>query len=152
MCKVSAVSALGWGRQLAAILGICCKIWHDKQLFECLTSTRLLVLCVLPFAEAHCQYVACDAEFHHGVNLQTLKLVIIKLCLQRCYLSAHSGPSTTCQEDSCANQGVCLQQWEGFSCDCSMTTFGGPLCNDGRIQLPVSYTVNFNICCLMRLW
>ncbi|XP_069035803.1 neurexin 1a isoform X10 [Lepisosteus oculatus] len=40
------------------------------------------------------------------------------------------GPSTTCQEDSCANQGVCLQQWEGFSCDCSMTSFGGPLCND----------------------
>ncbi|XP_051936079.1 neurexin-1a-like isoform X13 [Hippocampus zosterae] len=40
------------------------------------------------------------------------------------------GPSTTCQEDSCANQGVCLQQWEGFSCDCSMTTFGGHLCND----------------------
>ncbi|XP_062285844.1 neurexin-1a isoform X3 [Scomber scombrus] len=40
------------------------------------------------------------------------------------------GPSTTCQEDSCANQGVCLQQWEGFSCDCTMTTFGGPLCND----------------------
>ncbi|KAK7140777.1 hypothetical protein R3I94_013148 [Phoxinus phoxinus] len=40
------------------------------------------------------------------------------------------GPSTTCQEDSCGNQGVCLQQWEGFSCDCSMTTYGGPLCND----------------------
>ncbi|XP_036802094.1 neurexin-1a-like isoform X21 [Oncorhynchus mykiss] len=40
------------------------------------------------------------------------------------------GPSTTCQEDSCASQGVCLQQWEGFSCDCSMTSFGGPLCND----------------------
>eukprot|EP00063_Salmo_salar_P038880 XP_014013715.1 PREDICTED: neurexin-1a-like isoform X9 [Salmo salar] len=42
----------------------------------------------------------------------------------------HTGPSTTCQEDSCASQGVCLQQWEGFSCDCSMTSFGGPLCND----------------------
>ncbi|XP_072523276.1 neurexin 1a isoform X18 [Salminus brasiliensis] len=40
------------------------------------------------------------------------------------------GPSTTCQEDSCSNQGVCLQQWEGFTCDCSMTSFGGPLCND----------------------
>ncbi|XP_076871830.1 neurexin-1a-like isoform X5 [Brachyhypopomus gauderio] len=40
------------------------------------------------------------------------------------------GPSTTCQEDSCSNQGVCLQQWEGFSCDCTMTSFGGPLCND----------------------
>ncbi|XP_028580891.1 neurexin-1 isoform X24 [Podarcis muralis] len=40
------------------------------------------------------------------------------------------GPSTTCQEDSCANQGVCLQQWDGFSCDCSMTSFSGTLCND----------------------
>uniref|UniRef100_A0A2K6FGI7 Neurexin-1 n=1 Tax=Propithecus coquereli TaxID=379532 RepID=A0A2K6FGI7_PROCO len=39
-------------------------------------------------------------------------------------------PSTTCQEDSCSNQGVCLQQWDGFSCDCSMTSFSGPLCND----------------------
>ncbi|XP_075391343.1 neurexin-1 isoform X16 [Tenrec ecaudatus] len=40
------------------------------------------------------------------------------------------GPSTTCQEDSCSNQGVCLQQWDGFNCDCSMTSFSGPLCND----------------------
>uniref|UniRef100_A0ABM5FEU5 Neurexin-1 n=1 Tax=Pogona vitticeps TaxID=103695 RepID=A0ABM5FEU5_9SAUR len=40
------------------------------------------------------------------------------------------GPSTTCQEDSCVNQGVCLQQWDGFSCDCSMTSFSGTLCND----------------------
>uniref|UniRef100_A0A8C8E216 Neurexin 1 n=1 Tax=Oryzias sinensis TaxID=183150 RepID=A0A8C8E216_9TELE len=41
------------------------------------------------------------------------------------------GPSTTCQEDSCANRGVCLQQWEGFTCDCSMTSYAGPLCNYG---------------------
>ncbi|KAB0380794.1 hypothetical protein FD755_008578, partial [Muntiacus reevesi] len=41
-------------------------------------------------------------------------------------------PSTTCQEDSCSNQGVCLQQWDGFSCDCSMTSFSGPLCNDRK--------------------
>ncbi|XP_070783426.1 neurexin 1a isoform X3 [Enoplosus armatus] len=40
------------------------------------------------------------------------------------------GPSTTCQDDSCSNQGVCLQQWEGFTCDCSMTSYAGPLCND----------------------
>uniref|UniRef100_A0A8C7YRU1 Neurexin 1b n=1 Tax=Oryzias sinensis TaxID=183150 RepID=A0A8C7YRU1_9TELE len=62
------------------------------------------------------------------------------------------GPSTTCQEDSCANQGVCLQQWEGFSCDCSMTTFGGPLCNDGKtlslylklLELPF-FIINFGL-------
>ncbi|XP_030009743.1 neurexin-2-like isoform X8 [Sphaeramia orbicularis] len=40
------------------------------------------------------------------------------------------GPSTTCTEDSCYHQGVCLQLWEGFSCDCTMTTYGGPFCND----------------------
>ncbi|XP_034096386.1 neurexin-2-like isoform X1 [Gymnodraco acuticeps] len=40
------------------------------------------------------------------------------------------GPSTTCTEDSCQQQGVCLQLWEGFSCDCTMTTYGGPFCND----------------------
>nr|XP_043897319.1 neurexin-2-like isoform X8 [Solea senegalensis] len=40
------------------------------------------------------------------------------------------GPSTTCTEESCHHQGVCLQLWEGFSCDCTMTTYGGPFCND----------------------
>ncbi|XP_041948023.1 neurexin 2a isoform X3 [Alosa sapidissima] len=41
-----------------------------------------------------------------------------------------AGPGTTCTEESCSNQGVCLQQWEGFSCDCTMTTFGGAYCSD----------------------
>ncbi|XP_028996544.1 neurexin 3b isoform X18 [Betta splendens] len=40
------------------------------------------------------------------------------------------GPSTTCQEDSCANMGVCIQQWENFTCDCSMTSYTGAHCND----------------------
>ncbi|XP_048830017.1 neurexin-3a isoform X13 [Brienomyrus brachyistius] len=40
------------------------------------------------------------------------------------------GPSTTCQEDSCANMGVCIQQWENYTCDCSMTTYSGTHCND----------------------
>ncbi|KAI4895267.1 hypothetical protein NFI96_011738, partial [Prochilodus magdalenae] len=40
------------------------------------------------------------------------------------------GPSTTCQEDSCANFGVCIQQWENFTCDCTMTSYSGTTCND----------------------
>ncbi|XP_073461195.1 neurexin-2-beta isoform X12 [Aquarana catesbeiana] len=40
------------------------------------------------------------------------------------------GPSTTCSEESCGNLGVCLQQWDGFTCDCTMTTYAGPVCND----------------------
>ncbi|KAM8832554.1 neurexin 3b isoform 10-T10 [Spinachia spinachia] len=40
------------------------------------------------------------------------------------------GPSTTCQEDSCTNMGVCIQQWENFTCDCSMTSYSGTHCSD----------------------
>ncbi|XP_055496163.1 neurexin 3a isoform X4 [Leucoraja erinacea] len=40
------------------------------------------------------------------------------------------GPSTTCQEDSCTNDGICIQQWEGYTCDCSMTSYSGSQCND----------------------
>ncbi|XP_062309046.1 neurexin-2-like [Osmerus eperlanus] len=40
------------------------------------------------------------------------------------------GVSSTCMEDSCHHQGVCLQMWEGFTCDCSMTTYGGQFCSD----------------------
>ncbi|XP_076144598.1 neurexin-2-like [Alosa pseudoharengus] len=57
------------------------------------------------------------------------------------------GPSTTCTEDSCSNQGVCLQQWEGFSCDCTMTSYGGTYCSDpgttyifGRGGALITYT------------
>ncbi|XP_030340137.1 neurexin 3 isoform X29 [Strigops habroptila] len=48
----------------------------------------------------------------------------------RVKLMVNLGPSTTCQEDSCANQGICNQQWEGFTCDCSMTSYSGSQCND----------------------
>uniref|UniRef100_A0A665WBC8 Neurexin 3a n=1 Tax=Echeneis naucrates TaxID=173247 RepID=A0A665WBC8_ECHNA len=40
------------------------------------------------------------------------------------------GPSTTCEEDSCANMGICIQQWENYTCDCSMTSYTGTQCND----------------------
>ncbi|XP_066501285.1 neurexin 2a isoform X2 [Hoplias malabaricus] len=58
-----------------------------------------------------------------------------------------AGPGTTCTEESCSNQGVCLQQWEGFTCDCTMTTYGGLLCSDpgttyifGRGGALITYT------------
>ncbi|XP_067335062.1 neurexin 3a isoform X4 [Channa argus] len=44
--------------------------------------------------------------------------------------SSTLGPSTTCQEDSCANMGICIQQWENYTCDCSMTSYTGTQCND----------------------
>uniref|UniRef100_A0A8B9JD74 Neurexin 2 n=1 Tax=Astyanax mexicanus TaxID=7994 RepID=A0A8B9JD74_ASTMX len=53
-----------------------------------------------------------------------------------------AGPGTTCTEDSCSNQGVCLQQWEGFTCDCTMTTYGGPLCADRDVSYNLVHLMN----------
>uniref|UniRef100_A0A8C4QD20 Neurexin 3a n=1 Tax=Eptatretus burgeri TaxID=7764 RepID=A0A8C4QD20_EPTBU len=40
------------------------------------------------------------------------------------------GPSSRCQEDSCANQGMCVQYWNQFTCDCALTSYRGALCTD----------------------
>lgn len=31
----------------------------------------------------------------------------------------------------CQNGGKCIEKYNGYSCDCSMTAFDGPFCNDG---------------------
>lgn len=59
-----------------------------------------------------------------------------------------SGPSTTCQEDSCANMGICIQQWENYTCDCSMTSYTGTQCNDREYpsgQISLCETTTFPI-------
>ncbi|KAM9466712.1 neurexin 3a isoform 5-T5 [Clarias gariepinus] len=63
-----------------------------------------------------------DALFRSGQIERGCEVGFAKADLQ--------GPSTTCQEDSCANMGVCIQQWENYTCDCSMTSFTGMHCND----------------------
>ncbi|XP_029281425.1 neurexin 3b isoform X2 [Cottoperca gobio] len=63
-----------------------------------------------------------DALFRSGQIERGCEVGFTKADLQ--------GPSTTCQEDSCANMGVCIQQWENFTCDCSMTSYLGTHCND----------------------
>lgn len=41
--------------------------------------------------------------------------------------------------------GICIQQWENYTCDCSMTSYTGTQCNDreyrphytvGRVSQP----------------
>lgn len=65
-------------------------------------------------------------------GIQVWVCVIIQHCF--CFFDVHSGPSTTCTEESCYHQGVCLQQWEGFTCDCTMTSYGGSFCNDRELS------------------
>nr|XP_023475446.1 neurexin-1 isoform X16 [Equus caballus]XP_044628340.1 neurexin-1 isoform X16 [Equus asinus] len=90
------------------------KLVHAKEGFQgCLASVDL---------NGRLPDLIADALFCNGQIERGCEVALMKADLQ--------GPSTTCQEDSCSNQGVCLQQWDGFSCDCSMTSFSGPLCND----------------------
>ncbi|XP_026868386.2 neurexin-1a-like isoform X8 [Electrophorus electricus] len=90
------------------------KLVHAREGFQgCLASVDLNGRLPDLISDA----LACVGQIERGCEVTLMKADL-------------QGPSTTCQEDSCANQGVCLQQWEGFSCDCSMTSFGGPLCND----------------------
>uniref|UniRef100_A0A4W6E8D2 Neurexin 1b n=1 Tax=Lates calcarifer TaxID=8187 RepID=A0A4W6E8D2_LATCA len=90
------------------------KLVHAKEGFQgCLASVDLNGRLPDLMSDA----LDCVGQIERGCEVALMKADL-------------QGPSTTCQEDSCANQGVCLQQWEGFNCDCSMTTFGGPLCND----------------------
>ncbi|KAM6965531.1 neurexin-3b-like isoform 1-T1 [Aplochiton taeniatus] len=63
-----------------------------------------------------------DALFRSGQIERGCEVGFTKADLQ--------GPSTTCQEDSCANMGVCIQQWENYTCDCTMTSYTGTTCND----------------------
>lgn len=42
------------------------------------------------------------------------------------------GPNTKCDKISCANGGICFQGWNSYSCDCSMTSFSGQTCKDGK--------------------
>ncbi|XP_062378045.1 neurexin 3a [Sardina pilchardus] len=63
-----------------------------------------------------------SGQIERGCEASTSELGFTKADLQ--------GPSTTCQEDSCANMGICIQQWENYTCDCSMTSYTGTNCND----------------------
>ncbi|XP_076443088.1 neurexin 1-like isoform X2 [Babylonia areolata] len=43
------------------------------------------------------------------------------------------GPTSQCKNDSCGNGGRCVQQWNTISCDCDMTSYTGPKCQDESV-------------------
>ncbi|XP_054001780.1 neurexin-1 isoform X3 [Hylaeus anthracinus] len=48
------------------------------------------------------------------------------------YASLHAGKK--CTHDLCSNHGTCVQQWDSYTCDCDMTSFTGPTCNDEAVS------------------
>ncbi|KAF6200207.1 hypothetical protein GE061_006510 [Apolygus lucorum] len=47
--------------------------------------------------------------------------------------SGCDGPSTKCSHNICSNRGVCVQQWNSYTCDCDMTSYTGPRCTEESI-------------------
>ena len=39
-----------------------------------------------------------------------------------------TAPIQLCRSDSCSNGGKCVQNWNEFICDCSLTAFVGKRC------------------------
>ncbi|KAJ8924521.1 hypothetical protein NQ315_007319 [Exocentrus adspersus] len=44
------------------------------------------------------------------------------------------GQSAKCSHNVCANAGICVQQWNSYTCDCDMTTYTGPTCSDESVS------------------
>ena len=40
-----------------------------------------------------------------------------------------------CDIGHCMNEGVCLEGWNRFVCDCAATGFNGPICNQRKLKL-----------------
>ncbi|XP_060517704.1 neurexin 1 isoform X3 [Cylas formicarius] len=42
--------------------------------------------------------------------------------------------SAKCSHNVCANAGICVQQWNAYTCDCDLTSFTGPTCSDESVS------------------
>nr|CAB3264446.1 neurexin-3-like [Phallusia mammillata] len=49
-------------------------------------------------------------------------------------------PSPACTPTTCSNDGVCIQHWDGFKCDCSLTSYVGRLCQQHVSTLPEGHS------------
>ncbi|XP_076378751.1 neurexin 1 isoform X3 [Megalopta genalis] len=68
-----------------------------------------------------------------STNLIVDAVVPSSLVESGCNMYANLHPGKKCTHDLCANHGTCVQQWNSYTCDCDMTSFTGPTCNDEAI-------------------
>ncbi|KYN22145.1 Neurexin-1-alpha [Trachymyrmex cornetzi] len=65
-----------------------------------------------------------------STDLITDAVVPSSLVTSGCDIYTNIHPGKKCTHDLCANHGTCVQQWNSYTCDCDMTSFTGPTCND----------------------
>ncbi|XP_039303872.1 neurexin-3 isoform X5 [Solenopsis invicta] len=68
-----------------------------------------------------------------STDLITDAVVPSSLVTSGCDIYTNLHPGKKCTHDLCANHGTCVQQWNSYTCDCDMTSFTGPTCNDEAI-------------------
>ncbi|KAH0567862.1 hypothetical protein KQX54_015275 [Cotesia glomerata] len=90
---------------------------------------------------SHHGFQGCLASFElsgQSVDLITDAIVSSSLVETGCfeYDSLHS--TRKCHHEICSNRGRCIQRPDTFMCDCDMTTFRGPTCNDEAIAYEFS--------------
>lgn len=67
-----------------------------------------------------------------STNLISDAVVPSSLVESGCDMYANLHPGKKCTHDVCSNHGTCVQQWNSYTCDCDMTSFTGPTCNEGK--------------------
>ncbi|KAK9310048.1 hypothetical protein QLX08_000515 [Tetragonisca angustula] len=65
-----------------------------------------------------------------STNLISDAVVPSSLVESGCDMYANLHPGKKCTHDLCSNHGTCVQQWNSYTCDCDMTSFTGPTCNE----------------------
>ncbi|XP_029177098.1 neurexin-1-like isoform X2 [Nylanderia fulva] len=68
-----------------------------------------------------------------SIDLIADAVVPSSLVTSGCDIYSNLHPGKKCTHDLCANHGTCVQQWNSYTCDCDMTSFTGPTCNDEAI-------------------
>lgn len=67
-----------------------------------------------------------------STNLISDAVVPSSLVESGCEMYGSLHPGKKCTHDLCSNHGTCVQQWNSYTCDCDMTSFTGPTCNEGK--------------------
>lgn len=78
-----------------------------------------------------CQHKLLET-WSHFRWFQRYWLGLLWTLIRRCWCCLIAGKGKVCTEQSCDNSGVCLQQPDGYVCNCEMTSYVGPTCKDGN--------------------